>query len=485
MLNYSLLHEDLDDCIANYKANFNTSESNRNFRDEEGYAIAQMKQFLLNNDIMAWPRDEDLIDLGRSFGLNCIETLALVLKGQFEVFYMGTNDNGDKQSRINFLYNLKNDPKEAKRYSLEFNVGLNGTAGVEEIYQLFEDSDNFASEAGYTIDKFETLINQMIISNMHLFAQESHELKVFIERETKEKELLKGASEADEEELWVKKRSFIETKRELSEHLLNRENQRLENANINNKFLKTFGEYYVPLVEAKNEHDSLRRRVDIKKANLELSEEEVNNEEAKIRKEQEENLKKLKEDIAFAEISSLAVSDKNYATPEEIAEYDKAQKKVLRDICKLTHPDSIGNEKFTPNQLKRIDEFYKKAIEIHKSEIGSSRRSLSILVDIRDSVKRLWESMGVDIDEDLIIQKDTLEEQLNLLEESIVRIERTIKTIKEELFILLNDPDIREKHASMSSPEQISEIIEEMKNKKIGYDNKNEELRQEYERLFL
>ena len=325
----------------------------------------------------------------------------------------------------------------------------------------------------------------MIISNMHLFAQDSHELKVFIEKEKKEKDLLKGASEADKEELWIKNRSLYEVKREQSELLFNRENQRLENANINNKFLKTFGKDYVPLVETMNVHDSLQRRIDIKKENLELSEEEVNNEEAKMRKEQEENLEKLKEDIAFAEISGLAVSDKNYATPEEIVEYDKAQKKVLRDICKLTHPDSIGNENFTPNQLKRIDEFYKKAIEIHKSEIGYEERSLSILVDICDSVKRLWESMGVDIDEDLIIQRDTLEEQLNLLEESIVRIERTIKTIKEELFILLNDPDIREKHASMSSPEQISQIIEEMKNKKIEYENKIEALRQEYEGLFL
>jgi hypothetical protein len=485
MSNYSLLHEDLDDCMANHKANLHASKSNRVFSDEEDKPIAEINKFLLAKDTRAWPKDKELIDFGRSFGLNCIETLALVLKAQFEVFCMETNDNGNRQSRMILLNNLKSDPYKAKRYSLEFNVGINGTAGEEEIYQLFEDSDHLASDAGYTIDKFGTLINQMIISNMHLFAQDSHELKVFIEKEKKEQDLLKGASEADKEELWIKNRSLYEVKREQSELLFNRERQRLENANINNKFLKTFGKDYVPLVETMNVHDSLQRRIDIKKENLELSEEEVNNEEAKIRKEQEENLEKLKEDIAFAEISGLVVSDKNYATPEEIVEYDKAQKKVLRDICKLTHPDSIGNENFTPNQLKRIDEFYKKAIDIHKSEIGSSRRSLSILVDICDSVKRLWESMGVDIDEDLIIQKNTLEEQLNFLEETIVRIERTIKAIKEELFILLNDPDIREKQASMSSPEQISQIIEEMKNKKIEYENKNEELRKEYERLFL
>ena len=371
MLNYSLLHEDLDDCMANHKANHYASESNRILNAEEDNAIAYVKKVLLEKEMMKWPKDKELIDFGRSFGLNCIETLALVLKGQFELFYMEANENGNSKSRMMLLNNLKSDSKEAKRYSLEFNVGLNGTAGEKEIYQLFEDSDNLASDAGYTKDKFGTLINQMILSNMHLFAQNSHELKVFIEKEKKEQNLLKGASEDDEEKLWIKKQSFIEAKRELSEHLLDRENQRLENANINNKFLKTFGEYYAPIVELKNEHDSLQRRIDIKKTNLKLSEEEVNNEEAKIRKEQERNLKKLKEDIAFAEISCRAVSDKNYATPEEIAQYDKAQKKVLRDITKLTHPDITGNLKFTANQLKRIDEFYKKAIEIHKSEIGS------------------------------------------------------------------------------------------------------------------
>ena len=120
-----------------------------------------------------------------------------------------------------------------------------------------------------------------------------------------------------------------------------------------------------------------------------------------------------------------------------------------------------------------------------KVKLDLGRRSFSILVDIRESVERLWESMGVDIDEDLIIQKDTLEEQLNSFEESIVRIERTIKSIKEELFILLNDPDIREKQSSMEPPEQIPEIIEKMKNKKIEYENKIEALRQEYEMLFL
>jgi len=50
---------------------------------------------------------------------------------------------------------------------------------------------------------------------------------------------------------------------------------------------------------------------------------------------------------------------------------------------------------------------------------------------------------------------------------------------------ILNDPDILEKDASTSSPEQISQIIEEMKNKKIEYENKNEALKNEYERLFL
>jgi len=399
MLNYSLLNDDLNDCMANHKANLNTSESNKVLGAEEDSAIVQVKKFLLDEDMMAWPKDKELIDFGRSLGLNCIETSALILKGQFELFYLEANDNGNSQSRMILLNNLKSDPYEAERYSREFNVGLNGSAGEKKIYQLFEDSDNLASNAGYTFYNFEILINHMIMSNMHLFAQESPELEAFIEKEKREQDILKGASEDDRKDLWLKKQCLFEVKRELSIHLFDRENQRLKNANINNKFLKTFGKYYVPLVETMNVHDSLQRRIDIKKENLELSEEEVNNEEAKIRKEQEENLAKLKEDIAFADISFLAVSDKSKATPEEIAEYDKAQKKVLRDICKLTHPDSIGNENFTPNQLKRIDAFYKKAIEIHKSEIGYDKRSLSILVDIRDSVKRLWASMGVDIDD--------------------------------------------------------------------------------------
>lgn len=145
----------------------------------------------------------------------------MALKAQWERFF-------EKESLTAF-------PDEAKQLSLEFNPGYGRCADADALYDLFEDHNHYASEAGYDRDKFKTLIHQTIMAHGHLFGIRSLELDAFVAERRKEQALVKDASQSEQEEFWRAKLMWLEQRRILEQWLLELENQRLKNANVQQK----------------------------------------------------------------------------------------------------------------------------------------------------------------------------------------------------------------------------------------------------------
>jgi hypothetical protein len=294
---------------------------------------------------------------------------------------------------------------------------------------------------------------------MHLHALDSPEVEHFITRQKEEQKKLQIASAEDQEEFWIKKCSWIEAEQEIGRILLARENQRLKNFNILQKWNSQFGEVYLRLVEVECRYHSLGRQAQIKEADRSLSAEEVERFDAERRKEEEEKIKKLMQDIAAAHLLTLFGPNGTACGGEELKSYQKECKKMLLEIFKRTHADVVDIYNFTDNQKRKLREYFDKAIQIRDEEQGLDERSVGVLQEILASVKSIWETMGIDVNAESIIQGATLKEQLDWFEAQIKKLEEAKKHIDAELYALRTDKDVQEKLATMASEETIANTV--------------------------
>jgi hypothetical protein len=175
---------------------------------------------------------------------------------------------------------------------------------------------------------------------------------------------------------------------------------------------------------------------------------------------------------------------------EEMDEYEKECKKLLRKIWRLTHPDRIEQEKFTPEQKKKLRAYFEEAVPyqdrgtLDDEEVALSMRSLEALRDLLAKVEAVWKSMGIDCNEQSVIQGETLKEQYAWLDARIIALEEESGQVRAELMAAVNDPENMEMVACMASSEQIDRITEEMSTKFAWYDEQNKRLEQRLGELF-
>ncbi|OAD19778.1 hypothetical protein THIOM_004564 [Candidatus Thiomargarita nelsonii] len=425
-----------------------------------------------NND-HRWPADRDLIRLGCFFHLELERTLAMALKAQWEPFF-------EKESRID---NLTAFPDEAKQLSLEFNPGYGRCADADALYDLFEEHSHYASEAGYDRDKFKTLIHQTIMAHGHLFGIRSLELDAFVAERRKEQALVKDASQSEQDEFWRAKLMWLEQRRILEQWLLELENQRLKNANIQQKWMATFGELYFKVMEAQYQVLSLQRRIQFKQTDPGLSQEDLDQLEQQAIAEERAILAHLQQEIAFAKLLQIFGPNGLPVGPKERSEYEQECKRVLFKIHAKTHPDRLP-EGFTEQQKQALLAHFNAARQINREEIGLDRRALDKLYDILAQVEALWESMGVDIDTRLVIRGETLQEQMAWLQTENTRLEGEVEELRNELTVLSEDQDIQEKLYSLASEDGIAQMKDNMKAKLTTSQAQISELEAELAALF-
>lgn len=100
------------------------------------------------------------------------------------------------------------------------------------------------------------------------------------------------------------------------------------------------------------------------------------------------------------------------ASGEKLADYDRECKEILFKVRMLTHGDHVDREGFTEDQKRRLREHFDRAQAIYHAEWGLDRRPLPILLEILAKVRAIWETMGLNIEAERVIQGDILSAQM-------------------------------------------------------------------------
>ncbi|MFH2057642.1 MAG: hypothetical protein ABIJ59_01935 [Pseudomonadota bacterium] len=375
-----------------------------------------------------------------------------------------------------------------KKCGTELKNRFNPDAGL--IFDTFEMQDAWASREGYSIKTFDTLVHEMILSDMHLVAGNSIELERFIADARKPLHLLNGHSKEKKEAFWIKKNTWLQLQETLSENLLLLERRRLENANITQKWMIIFGKEYLELQRQNQRYSMLKLKFELLEAYSGLSRQELEQKVREIKIKMKNRLKELHFQVLIAPHLCKFGGSGNYDF-SKISDFRTEQKKILRDLWLLIHPDQLQNndgyEKLTDSQKKQLEDLWHRTMKIRPEEIGFDEnqigfeyRSLSVLTDLLASAKVILENAGIDTNVDYIIQGDTIDEQLEWIQHSNQRLEIEIESVLAELKVLLEDKEILERAALLScQPEQQQKVKSEMLDHSNKYQQDADRLEQQ------
>ena len=436
------------------------------------------------------PPERDLIRFGVFCHLGLVRTLHLLVKNQWEEFVLGEKGQ-PAESHAPYAECLKEFEEGALARLLDrFRLGLGGWAGTEEIYLLFEEHGNLASKLGFDRQRLSALVDQMILSRVHYCGAGSPELDSFEASQEQEIALLREAGREEECEFWLKKSCWLAIHCELEDKLLLREDIRLKNFNVTMEWMALFGTVYIELLEAQMLCHQLERRMAIKKAEPSLSDEEIDKRVKESIEEELASIKKVKGDaLHAASLARLHEPEGEPMSGEQLDRYREEAKKIIREIWRLTHPDTL-NRAFTERQRERLREYLEQVVKIRRSEAQLDVRAISVLSDILTKVKELYDVMGIDLEPKSVIRGDTLADQTAWLENEIQGIESQIQELMAEIQAMSMDPDIREKMASMAGEETqkatllgLEQTLLGLEQLKKAFEEENVVLQAEHQRM--
>ena len=326
-------------------------------------------------------------------------------------------------------------------------------------------------EAGYSRDSFYLLFDEMIGGQLYKFSRHSPEVENFIERALKEKALL--AQEASEElhhKFQQKKRLFLSLNDELGNRLLYLEKIRLRNANTHFNWHGIFGMEFVKLSEIRMRLDIVQRKMALLDQHPEYSHDDLDQKLAKSIKEEQSGMNALKLEVAYAKRGLIFPDGSTGLSQGELDDFRKESKQVLREIFTMLHPDVLQHNpdfcRLTQSQQQKLKMLWDEVMALKEDEVGFAQvcvghniRNPHMLKSIREQAKSILANAGVDTDTRLIIQGDTLAEQLDWLENAIKSTQDHIMIAQAEQKALLDDHICREREIMLQWPKAKQEEL--------------------------
>jgi len=316
-------------------------------------------------DDRVFPTKDVLVRLGRFFFLDLYKTTALVLKGQWEnmfLTHMGWPDRW--RHRNKGQVHILGDWEAAKRCKTRFDPD------TESLYTILASEGMFDDHCGYDQQKFDALVQKMILKDLHIRSIYSPEMNAFI-AEVEEVQgqggLLSGLTPEQDRAYWIAESSWIELQKQLGEILMLIEDVRLKNANTNAKWLAIFGSVFSEFEEFSFRDVALQRRIDLKIAAPELTPDQLDEQVAAKEADEEDELEMLRLQVSLGLSVRPPGGLGKTVDEKEIAKYLRRCKDVLVKIHLLIYPDSICHhpkfDHLTPAQRERLDELEIMAIK--------------------------------------------------------------------------------------------------------------------------
>jgi hypothetical protein len=474
-LAHSALGKDAPNCLRLLREDGHDGEPV--FSLDQAYA-----QRMFSSDQHFFPSDRDVMRFGMFCRLGFFRTLHLVVKNQWEKFVIEEKRrspdgcSGYSECLTNF------EDRTLAQLLDRFRPGPDGRVAADEIYLLFEKHGGLPTQSGYDRQRFSALIDQMILSRVHYRSTASCELESFLAFQEREIALLKAAGQGDEQEFWLKKSCWLAVQRELEDSLLLREDIRLRNFNVTMEWMALFGAHYIELLEARLLCQQMEQRVAMKRADPSLSIAEIDKRIIESFKSEMASFDELKRDARHAALPAFFGTIGEQPPEEEVERLRDEVKKIIREIWRLTHPDTLDRA-FTASQRQKLRDYLEQAVKIRREETQLDMRDVSILKDILSKVKETYVVMGIDLEPQSVIRGDTLAEQIAWLEIEIGKFERQIRELRAEIHAMSMEPDIREKIASMAGDTPRRQTMLALEQRKKEFELRITGLQEEYKRL--
>jgi hypothetical protein len=438
----------------------------------------------------AFPPARDLVRLAAFLRLDLYRALNLVLKGEWELV---------QAERSGWRPN-NGMPLEAVLHSaagsIPHVVNDNFNPDTHVLFCLFEEHGAAATQAGYDPESFDTLVQEMIMAEMHVVANRSPELRHFSERSARTVEAMNQATAEQKQEFWLLKCQWLEQNQSLGELLLVLEKRRLANANVRQRWLAAFGKEWFGLEQQAGRVEDLSRRLAFKRMHPELSLEGLDAAMAEDEATRAAELERLEFEISLglpdhtADVGGAVLSEK------EVAEYVRRSKKLLRELFFLVHPDGLRRQpafgKLTEKQQDRLKGLWQRVMVIRHNELNwparflaHDMRPLFVLEQMLAEAKAVLDMAGLETEVSTVIQGDTLAEQTDWLKRAICQIEDGQEIARGELKTLMEDRDVLEQQAMLACPEQKqADLKQQMLRKTEEYREQADKLGGELAALF-
>lgn len=395
------------------------------------------------------PQELELIEWGQRHHLGLYRTLALLLKAEHERSADDGQDGADNNSFV---------------WPVGQSVRARQALTTDRLYEAFKQQDLLPD--GYTRAMFALSVRELRAADLHLAATDSIELSAFAERQQKMLALSTAADSDQQRGFGQKKQAWLQALEQLGELLLLVEQRRLTNAQIEQRYLAIFGEEYHAVRVQIARYDGLRQRLEILKEQPELSTEELELQMQDREAQEEQKLREVKLQLLLARAGGAVTPATETASAAELKTLRQDTKRILRELWMLLHPDRLFRHPKFPDltalQQQELDKLWHICMAVRPDElnfapgqVGHQFRALDVLNDALSSAKTILENAGIDTDVRLIIQGDTLAEQIAWLDKATAVIARQCAAAQAELKLILEDTDIQRKAALLeSSPQQ-------------------------------
>lgn len=417
----------------------------------------QMMEAAANRELLAFTAD-DVIRIALFFNLDDIKTIVLLVKAQWERFLV---------SRIN-RNNIDwvNKTGVAEEFFPAFMDNEKAMQKLSDTLQPLDASFGTTVKLGITPELYGSLVNHILVSRTFYFAIESIEIASFVESQNQLLALLKSENSAYNDLYHARNKQWIDLLKAAENAHLRLEDQRMQNAEDERNWMAVFGDAWYELSKTDMEYQSLKRKVEMKKQNPQMTAEQVEAAVLTLMEAELEQLQNMETAITISQLFSKMDDNTNPDTQVNKEVFER-YKKVLRAIWLKTHPDKVNDKGFTPEQLELLQKFYRQATEMSATDRLINPLTLERLEVLLHEVDELYANMGLNINLNTTVKGSTLKEKVEWLENQIKILENELTQLKNELFSLVNDATLKQKAESMKDPE----TIELVKNQMIGKKN--------------
>jgi hypothetical protein len=433
-----------------------------------------------------FPPMRDLVRFGVFMRLDIYRIIALVLKGEWERFFghevMGWRANlGIRLSEI-MPTTINKKMRDAKdRFNPDSHV----------IYGLLQAHGNLAENAGYMPETFDSLVQDMLLNDLHWTANQGKAVADFVAVESRRIAVVRLGTPEQQQAFWVAKCSWTQLRTRLEEMLYRVECLNLQKEETLRQWLCAMGELEYALREEVLRQARLERRLLLKAANPKSTREEINRMVQEDEDKQLKELKDLRDKVELAPFLAKTCEGGEPADPAAIAAYQKECMKILRRIKLLTHVDGFVGKGLTEEQKTQLMELFMKAKDVDPDELGyptnhiyHDMRSIEGLQRVLSRVEAILASAGLEVDTEHAIRGDTIAEQLEWLKQDMCYLEVDTEQARAQLQALMTDAETARMHRILASKDEQERIKTEFEQKIEEHRKQADELETKVEKAF-